>query len=69
LDCETDASGTLTLQAAWTLLSGQPSRAILMKQATLKSEVANSGATAQAAALSDILGELADRIAASVVVR
>jgi uncharacterized lipoprotein YmbA len=69
LDAETDASGTGTLQAAWTLQSGQPARATLTQQATLKAALENRGAAAQAAALSRILGALADRIAASVVAR
>jgi uncharacterized lipoprotein YmbA len=69
LDAETDASGTGTLQAAWTLQSGQPARATLTQQATLKAALENRGAAAQVAALSRILGALADRIAASVVAR
>lgn len=69
LDYEADASGKLTLQAAWTLLSGHPARATLTQQATLDSEITNGDAAAQAAALSRILGQLADRIAASVVAR
>ena len=36
LDAETDASGTVTLQAAWTLQSGQRARATLTQQETLK---------------------------------
>lgn len=69
LDSEADASGTLTLQAAWTLLSGHPARAILTQQVSLRSEMTNRDAAAQAAALSRILGQLADRIAASIVAR
>ena len=69
LDAETDASGTVKLQASWTLQSGQPARATLTQQATLKAALENRGAAAQAAALSRILGALADRIAASVVAR
>src|ERR1700675_1487857 len=69
LGAEADASGTVTLQAAWTLQSGQPARATLTQQATLKAALENRGAAAQTAALSRILGALADRIAASVVAR
>jgi uncharacterized lipoprotein YmbA len=69
LDAETDASGTVTLHAAWTLQSGQPARATLTQQATLKAALENRSAAAQTAALSRILGALADRIAASVVAR
>jgi hypothetical protein len=68
LDAEADTK-TLTLQAGWTLLSGQPARATLTREVTLTSALASSDATGQAAALSQILGELADRIAASIVVR
>ncbi|WP_233849566.1 PqiC family protein [Paraburkholderia sp. HD33-4] len=67
LDSEADARGTLTLQAAWTLLTGHPARASLTQQATFKSEMTNPGAPAQAAALSNVLGQLADRIAMSIV--
>ena len=64
-DAETDASGTVSSQAAWTLQSGQPASGTLTQQAALE----NLGAAAQAAALSCVLGALADRIAASVVAR
>jgi uncharacterized lipoprotein YmbA len=67
LSVQSDANGALTLQVAWALLSGQPARTISTHQATLKSELTSSDAAAQAAALSRILGQLADRIAASVV--
>jgi len=69
LDAETDASGTVTLQASWTLQSGQPARATLTQQATLEVALENRGPTAQAAAPSRILGALADRIAGSVIAR
>ena len=52
-----------------TLQSGQPARATLTQQATLKAALENRSAAAQTAALSRILGALADRIAASVVAR
>lgn len=44
LDAETDASGTVTLQAAWTLQSGQPASAALTQQAALKATLENRGA-------------------------
>ncbi|MEM5436013.1 PqiC family protein [Paraburkholderia diazotrophica] len=69
LDSEANANGTLTMQAGWTLLSGHPPGVILARQATLTSEMTNRDAPAQAAALSRILGELADRIAESIVAR
>ncbi|WP_414696412.1 PqiC family protein [Paraburkholderia sp.] len=69
LDSQADASGTLTLQAAWTLLAGRPARAILTQQATLTSAMTARDAPAQAAALSRILGQLADQIATRIVGR
>jgi uncharacterized lipoprotein YmbA len=66
LDSQADASGTLTVQVAWTLLSGQPASATLSQQAVLNAQFAGHDADAQAAALSRILGALADRIAASL---
>jgi uncharacterized lipoprotein YmbA len=70
LDAEADANGTLTLQAAWTLLSGRPARATFSRQTTLKSEIENRGdAAAQAAAMSRALGQLADQIATSIAAR
>lgn len=67
LDCEADASGTLTMQAEWSLLSGQPSRTTLRQQVALDAQFSGHDAAAQAAALSGMLGELADRIAVSIV--
>ncbi|APA88495.1 PqiC family protein [Paraburkholderia sprentiae WSM5005] len=67
LNATADASGTLTLQAEWTLLAGHADQATLRQQVTLDSAINGQGAPAQAAALSRVLGKLADRIAASVV--
>ena len=69
LDAEAGASGTLALQASWTLLSGPSSHTVLTQQVSLTSDMAGGDATAQAAALSHLLGQLADRISASIVVR
>jgi hypothetical protein len=66
LDSQADANGTLSVQVAWTLLSGQPASATLSQQAVLHAQFAGHDADAQAAALSRILGELSDRIAASL---
>jgi uncharacterized lipoprotein YmbA len=66
LNAQADASGIFTLQAAWTLMSGQPSRVTVTQQVTLTKAMASHDAAAQAAALSHVLGQLADRIAASV---
>lgn len=67
LSADADANGTLTLQVAWTLLSGQPSHAVLTQQVTLSSNLTSRDSTAQAAALSQLLGQLADRIAKAIV--
>jgi uncharacterized lipoprotein YmbA len=67
LNATADASGTLTLQAEWTLLSGHSDQVPLRQQLTLDSAIDGHDALAQAAALSRILADLADRIAASVV--
>jgi len=69
LNAEAGANGALALQASWTLLSGQPSHAVLTQQVSLTSDMSGSDATAQAAALSRLLGQLADRISASIVAR
>ncbi|NVI03230.1 PqiC family protein [Paraburkholderia youngii] len=67
LNATANASGTLTLQAEWTLLNGHSDQAPLRQQVTLDSAIDGHDALAQAAALSRILADLADRIAASVV--
>lgn len=69
LNLEADANGTLSLQVSWTLMSGQPAHATLTQQATLTSSMSGHDAAIQAATLSQLLGQLADRIAASVVTR
>jgi len=66
LDLEIDTSKTLRMQAAWTLSTGRPDRVVLTRQATLSVEMPDSNAAGQAASLSRALGELADRIAASI---
>ncbi|MGF6811835.1 putative lipoprotein YmbA [Paraburkholderia sp. Clong3] len=67
LNATADESGTLTLQAEWTLLAGHSDQAPLRQQVTLDSAIDGHDALAQAAALSRVLGDLADRIAASVL--
>lgn len=69
LSIQAGASGTLTMQASWALLFGHGSHADLMQQVTLSSGMANRQAQAQAAAMSQLLGQLADRIAAGIVGR
>jgi hypothetical protein len=69
LNAEAGASGTLALQASWTLLSGPASHTVLTQQVSLTSDMGSGDATAQAAALSHLLGQLADRISASILAR
>jgi uncharacterized lipoprotein YmbA len=65
---DTDANATLTLQAEWTLLAAHQDPAPLRQQVVrLDEKIDGHDALAQAAALSRVLGDLADRIAASVV--
>ena len=66
LDLQADPDKMLTLQAAWTLSSGHPARVMLTQQATLYAPMTKHDAASQAASLSRILGQLADRIAASI---
>jgi uncharacterized lipoprotein YmbA len=67
LSATADASGTLNLQAEWTLLAAHSDQATLRQQVTLHSAISGHDALGQAAAFSHVLGDLADRIAASVV--
>ncbi|WP_269501629.1 PqiC family protein [Burkholderia sp. IMCC1007] len=64
-----DANGVLTFDVAWTVLSGRPARVTLSRETTLTSQMADRDAAAQAAALSRILGQLADQIVGSLPAR
>ncbi|WP_404842404.1 PqiC family protein [Burkholderia vietnamiensis] len=66
LDVHADDGGTLTLEAAWTVLAGRPERVSASRETTLTASLTQHGAAAQAAALSAILGRLADQIAAGL---
>lgn len=61
---EPNASGAVTLEAEWTLLQGSPAQPLLQRNVHL-SEPANGSAAGQAAAMSRLIGRLADQIAAS----
>jgi uncharacterized lipoprotein YmbA len=69
LDAHADENGTLTLQAAWTLMSGSPANVTLSRETTLMSPMTQHDAAAQAAALSRLLAQLADRIASALPAR
>jgi uncharacterized lipoprotein YmbA len=62
LSFEPVGSGSVALNANWTLLEGSPPRVVLLRTVRLN---APGGLTAssQAAAMSELLGQLADRIA------
>ncbi|RKU01079.1 hypothetical protein C7H84_22665 [Burkholderia sp. Nafp2/4-1b] len=66
LDAHADESGTLTFEVAWTVLSGHPERVTSSRETTLTAQITQHDAAAQAAALSAILGQLADRIASAL---
>jgi uncharacterized lipoprotein YmbA len=76
VDFGPDGSGHVKLEATWTVLEGSPARVLLQRTAQL-SEARNappqpadaqhsSSAAAQAAAMSVLLGQLADQIASGV---
>jgi uncharacterized lipoprotein YmbA len=60
-----DASGIVTLDGSWSLLEGGD-RPVLLRDVTLKSGTVARDAEGQAAAMSELVGELASRIAATL---
>lgn len=56
--------GQVRLEASWSLMSGSPLQTTLSRQVTLTASPPSGGAGGQAAAMSDLLGRLSDRIAA-----
>lgn len=65
LTFEPQGSGEVTLDAAWTLLQGTQSNPVLRRSVHLTTSAAAS-AGGEAAAMSTLLGELADRMAPAV---
>jgi len=59
------ASGRLVLDADWTLLEGSPAKPMLLRTARLSAPVGESAAS-QAAAMSRLLGQLADEIVSGI---
>jgi hypothetical protein len=57
-----DANRRVRLDASWTLLRGTPAKAISHGNVNLKDTAAGDDATSQAAAMSRLLGRLADNI-------
>jgi uncharacterized protein len=60
-----DKSGSVVLRADWMLLEGSPPR-VLMQRAVQAQEPGSQSASDEAAAMSRLLGKLADQIAAGV---
>ncbi|SAL86045.1 hypothetical protein AWB68_07891 [Caballeronia choica] len=69
IDVESRETEGITLHAAWTLVARHPDHVVLIEHAALQAPIAGTDSAAQAAALSEILGELADRMAASISAR
>lgn len=66
LQLQADAAGRLTLQASWSLVAGDLTQAAPNHDVQLTAQAPSHDAAAQAAAMSRILGELADRIATTL---
>lgn len=54
------------LQASWTLMQGEPPQPVLVRDVNLEVKAAGADAASQVAAMSELLGKLADRIAAAL---
>src|SRR5581483_1764557 len=57
-----DADGAARLVASWSLLTGDDDTVALRRQVALTAAPAQSGAAGDAAAMSALLGQLADRV-------
>lgn len=66
LDLRANANGHMTFEGSWTLTAGQPSTAVMTQELSLTEPMSSADSTAIADALSRLLGQLADRIAASL---
>ena len=64
---DADANDTATLTAQWNLVTPQPSVTVLAKRTVLTQPVASSSYSSQAAALSDLISELAKEIADNIL--
>ncbi len=60
------ADGRVKLDATWTLLHGNPATPILSRDVTLECKASGDDAESQAAAMSQLLGQLADSIATNL---
>jgi len=64
---DVDANDTATLTAQWNLVTPQPSVTVLAKRTVLTQPVSSSSYSSQAAALSDLISELAKEIADNIL--
>lgn len=64
---DANANDTATLTAQWNLVTPQPSVTVLAKRTVLTQPVASSSYSSQAAALSDLISELAKEIADNIL--
>jgi uncharacterized lipoprotein YmbA len=63
---ESDLQGHVVLDAGWTLEQGAPPRVVMRRTARISASAASGASADVAAAMSQALGQLADRIAASL---
>lgn len=66
---ELPSNGALTIDATWTLVTRRPDHIVFTQHATLRAAVMSNDVDAKAAAMSQVLGELADQIADSMGAR
>lgn len=61
-----EEQGRVQLAASWTLMRGQPAQPVLNRDVNLQCSAGGNGAQAQAAAMSELLSQLAGHIATDV---
>lgn len=66
LDLRANANGQMTFEGSWTLTAGEHATAVMTQEVSLTEPLSSSDSMAIAAALSRVLGQLADRIAAAL---
>ena len=64
-----DADRHVTLDGSWAIMHGRPAKAILNREVTLECEADGEDSAAEAAAMSRLVGQLADRIVANLLTR
>ncbi|RDU96005.1 hypothetical protein DWV00_25485 [Trinickia dinghuensis] len=66
LDLRANAQGEMTFEGSWTLTAGENATAVMTQEVSLTEPMPSGDSAAIAAALSRVVGRLADRIAASL---